>query len=109
MANTYTWEIPNLDVKISHDGNDNVVHTVHWIYKTTDENDNVSIQLGTHSVEYDADNFTLYDSLTKEDVVGWLTDAETGLDVIAMQNRGDAEVALLATPTDRSFANPFSS
>lgn len=109
MANTYAWTINALDAKISHDNNDNVVTTVHYTYTVTDDNDNTSSIIGTHSVEYDADNFTEYDNLTEANIISWLEDADSGLDITNLKSNLDAQVALVATPVNTTFHTPFAS
>ena len=107
MANTYKWTINALDAKVAvEDGNENVVYTVHWGLSATDETGNHTVNsIGTHGVEYDADNFTAYADLTEEQVIGWL---ESGLDVESMKANLDAQVEKLVTPTETTFHNPFS-
>ena len=106
MANTYKWTINALDAKISHDSKDNVINTIHWGYSAVDDDDDTKVasSIGTHSVEYDADNFTEYDSLQKSDVIAWLEDE---LDVDAMKAGLDAQIALLKAPVNKTFHNPF--
>ena len=85
MANTYNWKINALDAKVSVDDVENVVYTVHWSLMATSENEEHTVSnIGTHSVEYDADNFVPYEDLTEEIVIGWLEDA---LDVDLMKAR----------------------
>ena len=106
MANTYKWTINALDAKISHDSKDNVINTIHWGYSAVDDDDDTKVasSIGTHSVEYDADNFTEYDSLQESDVISWLEDE---LDVDAMKAGLDAQIALLKAPVNKTFHNPF--
>ena len=106
MANTYNWTINALDAKISHDSNDNVINTIHWGYSAVDNDDatKVASSIGTHSVVYDADNFTEYADITEANVIAWL---EAGLDVEAMKAGLDAQIALLKAPVDITFSNPF--
>jgi len=106
MANTYNWTINALDAKISNeDGNENVVYTVHWGLIATDESgEHSASSIGTHGVEYDADNFTPYADLTEEQVIGWL---EAGLDVEAMKAGLDSQIEKLITPTETTFHAPF--
>lgn len=106
MANTYKWTINALDAKISHDSNDNVINTIHWGYSAVDNDDatKVASSIGTHSVVYDADNFTAYASLEESNIIAWL---EAGLDVTAMKASLDAQIALLKAPVDITFSNPF--
>ena len=106
MANTYNWTINALDAKISHDSNDNVINTIHWGYSAVDNDDatKVASSIGTHSVVYDASNFTEYADITEANVIAWL---EAGLDVEAMKAGLDAKIALLKAPVDITFSNPF--
>ena len=106
MANTYKWTIHALDAKVTvEDGNENVVYTVHWALSATDETENHTVNsVGTHGVEYDANNFTAYADLTEAQVIGWL---ESGLDVESMKANLDAQIEKLVTPTETTFHNPF--
>ena len=106
MANTYKWTINALDAKISQDSKDNVINTIHWGYSAVDDEDptKASYSIGTHSVTYDADNFTEYDSITEADVIAWL---EGGLDVDSMKASLDSQVELQKTPVDTTFHMPF--
>ncbi len=106
MANTYKWTINALDAKISHDSKDNVINTIHWGYSAVDNDDatKVASSIGTHSVEYDKDNFTEYASIKESDVIAWL---EAGLDVDALKTSLDAQITLLKAPVDKTFHNPF--
>jgi len=107
MAITYKWTINALDAKISHDSKDNVINTIHWTYGASEgEAPNIyqANNIGTHSVEYDKDNFTEYASLKESDVIAWL---EAGLDVASMKTSLDAQIALQKTPVDKTFHSPF--
>ena len=107
MAITYKWTINALDAKISHDSKDNVINTIHWSYGAS-EGDAPDIyqanSIGTHSVEYDKDNFTEYASLKEADVIAWL---EAELDVDGMKASLDAQIALQKAPVDKTFHLPF--
>lgn len=106
MANTYKWTINALDAKISHDSNDNVINTIHWGYSAVDNDDatKAASSIGTHSVVYDADNFTEYTDITEANVIAWL---EAGLDVEAMKASLDSQIELQKAPVDITFSNPF--
>lgn len=105
MANTYNWKINALDAKVSIGDVQNVVYTVHWGLIATSENEeHTASNIGTHNVEYDADNFTAYADLTEEMVIGWL---EAGLDVDSLKAGLDAQIALQKAPVDKTFQNPF--
>lgn len=107
MAITYKWTINALDAKISHDSKDNVINTIHWGYVAS-EGDAPNIyqanSIGTHSVEYNKDNFTEYANLKESDVIAWL---EAGLDVASMKTSLDAQIALQKAPVDKTFHSPF--
>ena len=107
MAITYKWRINALDAKISHDSKDNVINTIHWSYMASENHEAgmyTASSIGTHNVEYDADNFTEYASLTEENVIAWL---EAGLDVDSLKAGLDAQIALQKAPVDKTFHNPF--
>ena len=106
MANTYNWKINALDAKISHDSNDNVINTIHWGYSAVDNDDaaKAASSIGTHSIVYDADNFTEYADITEANVIAWL---EAGLDVEAMKASLDSQIELQKAPVDITFSNPF--
>ena len=107
MAITYKWTINALDAKISHDSKDNVINTIHWGYSASEEHEAgmyTASSIGTHSVKYDADNFTEYNSLAEADVIGWL---ENALDVDSMKASLDSQIELLKVPVNKTFSNPF--
>jgi hypothetical protein len=106
MASTYKWAINALDAKISHDSKDNVINSIHWEYTAVDESDptKTSNIIGVHIIEYDANNFTEYDSIEEADVIGWL---ENGLDVDSMKASLDSQIELQKTPVDTTFHLPF--
>ena len=80
MANTYTWDFPQLDTAPAEDGLTDVVKTIHWRFtavsdtETNEEGAPLSVSAyGTASVgEADPAAFTDFDSLTKEQVKGWV-------------------------------------
>ena len=74
MANTYTWDFPQLDTAPSEDGLTDVVKTIHWRFtavsdtETTEEGAPLSVSAyGSAGLgEANADSFTAFDSLTKD-------------------------------------------
>lgn len=105
MANTYNWKINALDAKVLVGNDENVVYTIHWSLIATSENEKHTVSsIGTHSVEYDTDNFTPYADLTEEQVIGWL---EAGLDVQAMKAGLDSQIEKLITPEEITYTDPF--
>jgi len=105
MANTYNWKINALDAKVSVGDDENVVYTVHWsLIATSEDEEHAVSSIGTHGVEYDADNFVPYEDLTEEIVIGWLEDA---LDVNLMKAGLDAQIEKLITPEKITYTDPF--
>jgi len=74
MANTYTWDFPQIDTAPSEGGLTDVAKTIHWRFTavsdthTNEEGAPLSVSAyGTASAgEADADNFTAFDDLTKD-------------------------------------------
>ena len=100
MAITYTWTIVSLEAKAQQDNHENVIFNIHWRldgYKIDNEIKYHASSYGVQHMEYDADNFTPYNDLTKEDVVGWLEDT---LDVEAMKSNLSDNINLQINPID---------
>ncbi len=100
MEITYTWQIVSLEAKVLHDNNENVIYSVHWTFqahKLDNEINYYASDFGIQHVEYDSDNFTPYDDLTKEDVVGWLEDA---LDVEVIKSNLSNNINLQINPVN---------
>lgn len=107
MAITYKWTINALDATISHDSKDNVINTIHWGYQASEDHEagvHTASNIGTHSVVYDADNFTKYKDVNEAKVISWL---EAGLDVDSMKKGLDEQIKLLKTPVSVTFGSPF--
>ena len=66
MAIQYTWDVNTVEVYPSHDGNDNVIHTVHWKLKGVDgsyQHTEIGIaNLNTADIE----SFISFDSFKKD-------------------------------------------
>ena len=104
---TYTWTISALDCKINENGLQNVVRTVHWRLRGEDEGGTSAEVIGANQVgEPNPDNFTDYESLTKETVVSWL---EEVLDVIAYKETISETIDRKNNPTDITLPLPTQS
>ena len=74
MANTYTWDFPQLDTAPAEGGLTDVAKTIHWRFvavsdsETNEEGQALSVSAyGTAAAgEVDADTFVAFDSLTKD-------------------------------------------
>ena len=73
MANTYTWEITQMDTIPDFNGFSNFVTRVYWRYIGTNEN-NTSSNI-TGYVEFDnrgPNEYIEYTDITEEEVINWL-------------------------------------
>lgn len=104
----FDWIISAMDCKIHEGEMTDVVQTVHWRYNATDvveEKTYFAELYGATAVgEPTPENFTDYNSLTKEQVVGWL---EETLDVTTMQENLTKQIELQINPIDVTLPPPF--
>lgn len=104
----FDWIISAMDCKIHEGAMTDVVQTVHWRYNATDvveEKTYFAEMYGATAVgEPTPENFTDYNSLTKEQVVGWL---EETLDVTSMQENLTKQIELKINPVEETKAPPF--
>lgn len=94
---TFNWTISAVERAINLDGLQDVIQTIHWRYRGTDENGVTAETYGATAVgQPNPQDFTPFDDVTASDVEGWL---EVLLDVPSMQANLQAQIALLITPT----------
>jgi hypothetical protein len=94
---TFNWTISAVERAVSLDGLQDVIQTVHWRYRGTDENGVTAETYGATAVgQPNPQDFTPFDEVTASDVEGWL---ESLLDVPTMQENLQAQIALIITPT----------
>lgn len=110
----YTWTISSLKCKVQEGELTDVVQTIHWRYTATktipgvnNKPDTIysaesygSSNVGSPTLE----NFTDYNNLTKEQIVGWL---ENIIDVDDMQSRLAEEINSKITPVTITLPPPF--
>ncbi len=107
MAINYTWICNNCDVYPSKSGKSNVVHTVHWILRGTDDtnkdsdgNNLTADVYGTQDLDTsDLSSFTNWSSLDAAKVQGWVEAALTADKVTELKSGLDAQIAEKITPT----------
>ena len=103
--NAYSWVIAALDCKVNEGNLQDVVYTVHWRYRATDENGITAETYGAQAVlPPSEEDFTPYNELTKEQVVGWL---EASMDVSSMDLYLDNQIELIVNPVDVTPPLPF--
>jgi len=110
MANTYTWNFPQLEVYPQYASETNVVFTVHWILTGSDDSTPpVTAQVyGTQSVVYaDGSSFTPYDQLTEEQVQGWVVDAMGPDQLATLQENLDQQIANIINPPSQNLPPPW--
>jgi len=94
---TFNWTISAVERAVSLDGLQDVIQTVHWRYRGTDENGVTAETYGATAVgQPNPQDFTPFDEVTASDVEGWL---ESLLDVPSMQENLQAQITLIITPT----------
>ena len=103
MADTYTWDIAQLQRKLS----DGAVYTAHWTVTAVRQVvDGDNLTAGSYGSvgfgEPDPDNFIEYDELTKEEVVQWVKDALGEEQVETIEDGLSAQLDDAETPTDAS-------
>ena len=96
MAITYTWTISALDCRVSEEGMSDVVQTVHWRYRGTNE-DGVTYETysATAVPTPTPDAFIPYPDLDLAIVTEWL---ESILDMEEIQTNIDAQIELIIHP-----------
>ena len=102
---TYTWDFPQIDTAPSEGALTDVAKSVHWRLTAThdtatnDEGQPLSVSAyGSAGVgEANADSFTAFDSLTKEQVKGW---------VLASLGKTEAELQTMLDEKMEAMINP---
>jgi hypothetical protein len=102
---TYKWTFSAFDCKVDEEGLNNVVTTVHWRYRGTDEDGITAEAYGAQSVgEPNPDAFTAYPEISKEQVIGWM---ESTIDVPAIQENIAKQIELIINPVNVTLPPPF--
>ena len=94
-AITYTWTVTAMDCYPQAEGHTDVVFTVHWTCSGTDGTYNGSVY-STCSIPISPTNFTPYDQLTNDQVIGWCW--ANGVDQAATQAAVAQQIANQVNP-----------
>lgn len=106
--NTYTWKIDRLDVYPTYEGFANAVYSMHWRLIADDGAGHVAYCYGTQSAgPIDTADFTPYNELTEEQVIGWLEAAMTPEQVAQVKADLDAHIEQQINPTSQSLPVPW--
>jgi hypothetical protein len=102
---TYKWIFSAFDCKVSEEGMQNVVTTVHWRYNGTNEDDISAEIYGAQGVgEPTPDAFIPYPELSEEQVIGWM---EGIMDVEAMQLNIANQIEAIINPVNVTLPAPW--
>jgi len=106
MEIIYTWEITAMEVILNQDGLSKVVSNIDWrLIATVDGQKYRAEKWAKQYVSApDADTFTAYDELTKEQVISWL---ESVLDIPQLKENLEEQINLQANPVTAILPPPF--
>lgn len=71
MATTFTWKVTAMDCYPQEQGNADVVFNVHWTCAGTQDTYSANVY-NTCQIPYAGGEFTPYEDLTQEEVLGWI-------------------------------------
>jgi hypothetical protein len=98
MATTYCWVIAQLECYPQHEGQTDVVMTIHWRRQATDGL-HIADVYGTQGVTLDpAAPFTPFADITKNQVESWLEDAMGVERVAELDANLDKQIDALINP-----------
>lgn len=104
METTFEWIISACDVILDEGTMKDVITTIHWRYNATNNGFFAETYGASAMGQPTPENFTDYNSVTKEQMVSWL---ESILDVPAMQESLNAQIELLKHPVTATLPPPF--
>ena len=109
MPNTYSWSFPTLSAYPSHEGETDVVFTVHWVLNGTDGNGHSGSVYGTVGVTYAAEKpFTPFASLTEAQVTAWVVESLGADRVAELEANIDDQIQQQVLPTVVNLPPPWS-
>jgi len=93
---TPEWNIAQLERHLS----DGAVYTAHWTVNLQDQGESASAYGSIGFSDPDPTNFTPYDQLTKEQVIGWVKDALGEEQVASITTALEAQIEQKLHPTN---------
>lgn len=107
MATIFTWTINAMDCYPTHEGQTDVVYTIHYSVSGAD-GDYTGSSYGTVGVTYDpATPFVPYASLTQSQVVGWVKAALGDEQVASIESGISNQIANAKNPTSVTPSLPW--
>jgi hypothetical protein len=108
MANQYKWSFPALEAYPQHEGESNVVFTIHYRLDGDDGQGNAAGVYGTVGVSYsEGEPFTPYAELTEEQVTNWVVETLGEEQVVAMKSGIDAQIEAQINPQSVVLPPPW--
>jgi hypothetical protein len=107
MATTYTWDINILDALPYFEDKENVVVRVTWKLTADDGVNSTSLSNFTEIEYHPAKPFTLYEDLTKEQVLGWVNDLMSEEESARWKRTLDAHLVTLANKPEEVPPTPW--
>jgi len=99
MTITNTWGVVQMECYPEYEGQPDMVFNVHWNLTGTEDN-YVGYAYGSVSVPLaDEENFTPYEELTQEQVIGWVKDALGEEQVLNYEANVAAQIEAQRNPT----------
>ena len=96
MTATIEWNIAQLERHLA----DGAVYTAHWTVSLEEEGESASAYGSVGFSDPDPADFTPYDELTKEQVVGWVKDALGEEQVTSVEESLENQIQEKLNPTD---------
>jgi hypothetical protein len=96
MTATTEWNIAQLERHLT----DGAVYTAHWTVSLEEEGESASAYGSVGFSDPDPTDFTPYDELTKEQVVGWVKDALGEEQVTSVEESLANQIQEKLNPTD---------
>jgi hypothetical protein len=105
---TFFWEIQSMEVIIKDGNLNDVVYNINWTLNALTEANNVPYSVNSYGSVVvpppDPDDFTPYEDLTKDQVVGWLY---LVLPVPDMEASLTRQLDAMINPTTETLPPPF--
>ena len=109
---TFNWTISAAERELDLDGLENVIKTIHWRYKGTDENGVTAETYGATAIgDPNPESFTPWEEVSDPVAIGWLEDIMSTAPALVPEGGGtiptqleslkaniEAQIALLITP-----------
>ena len=103
----YKFTINALDILKQDNDLQYVVYNIHWVLTAYNEQGTTASAIGTKKIPApDLENFTPYENLTDEIVIGWLQSEE--VDSNDLKKNLEKQIYEKENPTKETRYNPFS-